>query len=307
MQSKPTFLDAHTHLQFPPYDADRDAVIARARAAGVKMILVGTQFSTSLAGVKLAARYPGEMWAAVGFHPAHATDSGWYHDKNEQPIAQREIFNAEAMRELALKPEVVAIGECGLDYYRMPGVASDKRQETGDMEQAISDTGQETRDMEQATRYKEEQKKLFAAQIQIAREVKKPLMIHCRNAFPDLISMLSDSRSALRASRCLGLIHFFTGTPDDARALLDLGYSFTFGGVITFSRDYDEVIKTIPVDRILSETDAPYVAPAPYRGKRNEPAYVVEVVKKLAESKNISVEQMADQIWANARRIFALK
>ncbi len=103
-----------------------------------------------------------------------------------------------------------------------------------------------------------------------------------------------------------GIIHFFSGTPDDAKKLLDLGFSFTFGGVITFTHDYDAVIKMLPIDRILSETDAPYVTPVPYRGKRNEPAYVIEVVKKLAELRGVSEHDMAAQTIANAERIFKI-
>ncbi len=141
-------------------------------------------------------------------------------------------------------------------------------------------------------------------QIELAREVQKPLMIHCRDAFKDLIDVLVACPVSHVSNP--GIIHFFTGTPDDARKLLDLGFSFTFGGVITFARDYDEAIKFIPLDRILSETDAPYVAPVPYRGKRNEPAYVVEVVKKLAELKGILVEEMAGHIFQNAQRIFQI-
>lgn len=269
------FIDAHTHLQFPPYDADRDAVLERAKAAGVKMITVGTQYSTSKRGVELAEKHPGDIWAAIGFHPAHA-NAKWFHDKNEQHSSVREIFDYLEFEQLAKHPSVVAIGECGLDYFRI-----DKNDE-------------ETRTSQRA---------VFLSQIKLAHEAGKPLMIHCREAFGDLIDMLKTNSSKLQAG---GAIHFFTGTVDDARQLLDLGFSFTFGGVITFSRDYDDVIKLIPLNRILSETDAPYVSPEPYRGKRNEPAYVVEVVKKLAELKGIPVEKMAERIWENARRIFKM-
>jgi TatD DNase family protein len=127
-------------------------------------------------------------------------------------------------------------------------------------------------------------------------------MIHCRNAFGDLIQLLKDNASLINGIP--GVIHFFTGTIDDAKVLLDLGFAFTFGGVVTFARNYDEAIKLIPADKILSETDAPYVSPAPYRGKRNEPAYVSEVVKKLAELKGIATEEMKVRIWENAQRIF---
>lgn len=278
----PPFFDAHTHLQFLPFDADRDAVIGRARDAGVRMVLVGTQLSTSEGGLALAGRYPGEMWAAVGFHPAHASEYARHHDENEQPTAEREEFDIERLRGLAADARVVAIGECGLDYYRMPP------------------------DEREAARNKELQRSVFHEQVLLAAEVKKPLMVHCRSAFTDVISVLHDAHYPVSCARSPGIIHFFTGTPDDARAFLDIGFSFTFGGVVTFARAYDEAIRMIPQDRILSETDAPYVAPAPNRGKRNEPAYVVETVKKLAELKGLSVERMAEQINENARTVFGI-
>ena len=272
-----SYFDAHTHAQFLGYGSDRDEMLARAKAAGIKMITVGTQYSTSLAGVKLAEEHPGEIWATVGYHPAHANVE-WHHDKNEQEESAPEVFDYTKFKKLAEHPAVVAIGECGLDYFR------------------IKEDDQETR---------ARQKAVFLEQIKLAHEVGKPLMIHCRAAFDDLITILKSEDGNLKTG-APGAIHFFTGTPEDARKLLDLGFSFTFGGVITFSRDYNEVIKMIPLDRILSETDAPYVSPAPYRGKRNEPAYVVEVVKKLAELKGISTEEMAGQIFKNVKSIFRL-
>ncbi len=246
----------------------------RAELAGVKMIAVGTQVSTSRAAIQFAEAYKGSVWAAVGFHPAHLSFN-WHHDLNEQTESHPERFDINALRELAEHPEVVAIGECGLDYFRL-GPDDD-----------------ETRNR---------QKDAFVAQIDLAYELKKPLMIHCRAAFPDLIAMLRANSAKLRP----GVIHFFTGTTEDAKQLLELGFSFTFGGVITFARDYDAAIQTIPIDRLLSETDAPYVSPAPYRGKRNEPAYVVETVKKLAELKGIWPEKMAEHIFENAKRIFGI-
>ncbi|MDO8504404.1 MAG: TatD family hydrolase, partial [Candidatus Liptonbacteria bacterium] len=169
----------------------------------------------------------------------------------------------------------VAIGECGLDYYRL------------EPDDHIS---------------KERQKKAFMEQVYLAKDLEKPLMIHCRNAFGDLIDILDANRDALLEFP--GVIHFFSGGMEEAQALLDMGFSFTFGGVVTFARDYDEVIKFLPLGNILSETDAPYVAPAPYRGKRNEPAYVVETVKKLAELKGIKIEEMAEQINKNVSSVF---
>lgn len=275
--------DAHTHLQFLPFDKDRDAVIARAQAGKVKIILVGTQNTTSKAGVALAERYPDDMWAAVGFHPSHASGIGWYHDKNEQLDPHREIFDIELIKDMARHPQVVAIGECGFDYFRLPG------------------------DPDQIPEIQAAQRSVFSAQTQLSLEIKKPLMIHCRsgkghNAFHDTAEIVRSAGSELPPS----VIHFFTGTLDDAKLLLDLGCSFTFGGVITFSHDYDEVIKAIPIENILSETDAPYLAPAEYRGQRNEPAYVIKTVAKLAELKGVSTEEMTRHIWQNAQRIFSI-
>jgi TatD DNase family protein len=286
------FFDAHTHVQFSAYDADRDAVVQRAKDAGVRFVNIGTQKDTSRRAVELAERNEG-VFAVVGLHPVHTSRS--FHDVDELGgdetakgfTSRGEIFDKAYYRELALHPKTLAIGECGLDYFHFN-----------------EDESRETQ--------VQKQKDAFLAQIMLAAEVKKPLMIHCREAFPDLISILR-SELAIRNSKNPGIIHFFTGTVAEAQELLDLGFSFTFGGAITFpprkgksAGDYDEVIHLIPADRILSETDAPYVAPAAYRGNRNEPAYIIEVVKKLAELKNVSVGEMASQIRDNAKKVFGI-
>ncbi len=270
------YIDAHTHIHFRAYEADVDAVLERAKAAGVRMITVGTQSSTSKTAVEFARSNPGWVWAAAGFHPGHFA-SEWHHDKNEQAETEREVFDLAKLREIASAPEVVAIGECGLDYFRIP-------------------------EEDAATR--KMQKEGFIAQLHLSRDLKKPLMIHCRAAFPDLIDILEHHKSSLNSPA--GAIHFFSGNLDEAKKLLDLGFVFTFGGVVTFSRDYDEVIKFLPVENILPETDAPYVAPNPYRGKRNEPAYVVETIKKLAELKGLSSEEFGKISFETATRIFGL-
>lgn len=277
-----SYLDAHTHVQFPIYDADRDAVLARAREAGVRMVNVGTTRKTSEAAVALAHAYPDLCYAAVGVHPSHAVASD-YIDPNERAAEGGEIFDVKFYGNIAGEKSVVAIGECGLDYYRVNDEAT-----------------------------KQKQRDLFLAHIKFSKEVGKPLMMHCREtpspsrgraAFPDLIQSLVTSYQLLSPENP-GIIHFFAGTLEEAQDLLALGFSFTFGGVITFTHDYDDIVRAIPSTRILSETDAPYVTPAPYRGKRNEPSYVVEVVRKLAELKGVPVKKMAEIINENARRIF---
>jgi TatD DNase family protein len=289
-----SFLDAHTHVQFAAYDIDRDEVISRAQKSGVRFINVGTQRDTSRNAVMMAEKYSEGVYAAIGLHPIHTGKA--FHDADElgggdaakEFVSRGEIFDHDYYYELGKNSKTVAIGECGLDYYRR------------DKEQEISDKEKTT------------QKNVFLEQIELAHEVKKPLMIHCRDAFTDLIALLND-RPEIRGSSNPGVIHFFSGTPDDAKKLLELGFSFTFGGVITFPPrkgkavgDYDETVKMIPLERILSETDAPYCTPVPYRDKRNEPAYVIHVVKRLAELKNISTEEMAETIARNAKRIFGI-
>lgn len=282
----PSLFDVHTHTQFAAYADDKDAVIRRALDAGVWMVNVGTQQDTSVAAVETAHQYPEGVYAAVGLHPVHTTKS--YHDAQELGVSDKqqdtgdkgftsrgEEFDFEYYKKLAQDPKVVAIGECGFDCYRI--------------------TNQESR---------VKQERAFRAQIELAKEVQKPLMVHCRNAFSDLIDALYAKRSTLNAYP--GVIHFFAGTKNDAKTLLDLGFSFSFGGVITFARDYDEVVRYIPIERIVLETDAPYITPAPYRGKRNEPTYIAETAKKLAELKKLSFEETAHMTTQNARRIFAI-
>ena len=272
--------DCHCHVQFPAYDSDRDAVISRAREAGVRMIAVGTQAATSEAGIELSKKHPNDMWAAVGFHPGHLAEQ-WHHDKKEQHHAEREVFDKAYFLKLAKEPEVVAIGECGLDYYR--GATPSE---------------------------KEEQKKVFLAQAEIAESVGKALMIHCRpskgtdDAYEDLLRELTINNKQFTIPK---ILHFYVGSAAMTKKFVEAGFHFTFGGVVTFARDYDEIIKMIPSERLLLETDAPYVAPEKYRGKKNEPAYISETARTIAELKGVSYEEFAGQSSANARRVFGIK
>lgn len=250
-------IDAHAHLNFPDYDADREAVLTRAAEAGIGLINVGTGLETSRQVVDLAQGRE-NTWATIGLHPTDAAETG----ESGEALAE--------LRRLAQEPKVVAIGECGLDYFRADPSTAAKQQE------------------------------MFVRQIEIANEAGKPLMLHIRNAYQDAYEILKTH------AKVKGDTHFFAGTWDEAKLFLDLGFTLSFTGVITFARSYDEVIKNAPLDMILAETDCPYVAPIPHRGKRNEPAYVQEVVKKLAEIKGLSDEAVAAATLANTKRVFGL-
>lgn len=279
------FIDAHTHLQFAAFSNDYREVAGRAMDQGIGFINVGTQKDTSRRAIEIAHEFEDfPVFATVGLHPIHTEKS--FHDKEEIGEGDKgftsrgEDFNRENYRKLALDPKVLAIGECGLDYFRLSsGDESIKRQ-----------------------------KNTFLAQLDLAKEVGKPLMLHCRpsrnsmDAYKDIYELIAPEIDSLS-----GVInHFFVGDVEMAKKFLKLGVYFTFGGVITFARDYDEVIDMIPLDRILLETDAPYIAPVPYRGRRNEPAYVIEVYKKMADLKGVSLEKLSKKIIDNAKEVFEI-
>ncbi len=256
-------IDVHCHLQFPAFDKDRDEIVQKSLKSGIGMINSGVDKKSSQKAVELAQKYKEGIYAAIGVHP---------HNVLTESFEDYEFF-----KKLAKDSKVVAIGECGLDYFRIKNNESE---------------------------IKNLQKEIFIKHIQLAREINKPLMIHCRDAFDDLIDILDAKYKLLNTVP--GVIHFFTGAFDDAKKLLEMGFYFTFGGLITYNRSFDEIIKYIPLERILSETDAPYVAPEPYRGKRNEPNYIIETVKKMAEIKNLSFEEVCKIIYKNSKKVFQI-
>ncbi|PIR44428.1 MAG: hypothetical protein COV10_04800 [Candidatus Vogelbacteria bacterium CG10_big_fil_rev_8_21_14_0_10_51_16] len=297
----PKFIDIHTHSQFVAFDEDREVVMRRAEEAEVGQIVVGTQKDTSQAAVALANAYS-DTWATIGLHPIHTACS--HHDTAElgggeaaKAFASRgEVFDYAYYKALALDPKVVGIGECGLDYYRQTTISADNRTRIG---------------MDSAWREeRERQMEAFEAQIALANEVGKPLMLHIRDGKTSKESTGEAYRDALatlkRTAKVAGNVHFFAGTTEIAKQFLDLGFTISFTGVITFTHDYDEVIRFIPLDMLQAETDSPYVAPMPHRGKRNEPAYVTEIVKRIAEIKGLHLEESRLALLHNARRVWRL-
>ncbi len=290
------YIDIHSHVNFVAFDADRDATIKRALDAGVAMINVGTQQDTSKKAVELAEQYERGVYAIVGLHPVHTSQS--FHDEKElgtggaEFTSRGELFEHANYLDLAKRPKVVGIGECGLDYYH----DTNPRMGTNDTNKI--------------------QEEAFRKQIELAIEVKKPLMLHLRNpstgsgqagsgrsAYNDAFSILN-SYFSIHTSAPRGNLHFFAGSVEEAKPFLELGFTFSFTGVVTFAKDYETIVKFLPLDRILSETDSPYVTPAPYRGKRNEPLYVREVVKAIARIRGEDEEKVRAQIIKNAEELF---
>jgi len=256
-----TLIDSHCHLDEARFASDRDAVVERARAAGVtRMITIGASgpFDANRAAVALAQQYPG-VWATVGVHP-HAASSV-------------SVAVIEQLAQLAGSPRVVAIGETGLDYYY----------------------DHSPRPLQQEA---------FRQHIALARRVHLPLSIHLRDAYTDALAILREER----ASEIGGVIHCFSGDRANARAFLDLDFDISFSGVITF-KNADElraVARTLPAERFMVETDAPFLAPVPHRGKRNEPAYVVHTAAAIAAARAQPLSDAAALAVANAERRFRL-
>ena len=249
-----TLIDTHAHLDSTDYNEDRAAVIARTFAAGIGVITVGVDLSSSEAALKLAQRHR-FIWAGVGVHP------------HEAKTFNNEVN--EALRKLASDPKVVAIGEIGLDYYR---------------------------DLSP----RKVQRDVLAEQIELANQVDLPVIIHNRESTKDMLAILR----AHRPRR--GVIHSFLGDLDLAREFMDLGLYLGIGGPLTFKKNdiLRDAVTRIPLERILLETDCPYLTPVPYRGKRNEPAYVCYVAEEIARLKGITSEQVARLTTENARGLF---
>jgi len=275
-------IDTHAHVNFSAYKDDADEVIKRSLAKEILLINVGSQYSTSVRAVEMAKKYPGQVWAIVGLHPIHLQKRDIkYLDPNELAAEQEikttgEDFDAKKYLELAKNSEVVAIGEVGLDYHHF---------EEGD-------------DVE---KLKNKQKEVFLQFIKLANEVKKPVMVHCWDAYDDLYEILSKNPVEKR-----GVIHSFVGSYKTAKKFVELGYKIGLNGIATYGISYDRLIKEIDLKDMVLETDCPYLTPNPKKGERNEPQFVEYVVQKIAEVKGISSEEVAKITTKTAKDLLKL-
>lgn len=253
------FVDSHTHIDAPRFDADREAVISAAVAGGVtRMIDPGVDLASSRAALALAKAHPGVVFAGVGVHPHDAT-----------------TFSDEVgvdIREMARSPEVVAIGEFGLDYFRMLS----------------------PRDV---------QREVFCAHLELARECNLPCIIHVRDSHDDVIELLRTYGQGLR-----GVFHCFSGDiPQAEECLAFEGFMISFAGPLTRQGNaLPEVARIVPLHRMLVETDSPYLVPQPLRARRNEPLFVKHIAEKLAEIRSMTLDEIARLTTANANRLFGL-
>jgi TatD DNase family protein len=255
----PDLFDTHAHLHFPGFDEDRDAVLARARAAGVRrMVTIGTDGETSRAALALAERHP-DVWATAGVHPHDAAES--------DEAAQGEVERIAAER------RVVAIGEVGLDFFRNLSPP-------------------------------ETQKRVLRRFLALARRLRKPVVLHCRDAHAEILALLGEERVADVG----GIMHCFSGDVAIARRCLDLGLLISLAGPVTYpnARALPDVARFVPGDRLVVETDCPFLPPQGYRGKRNEPAYLTITAARVAELRGEPLDDLAARTTANARRLFGV-
>jgi TatD DNase family protein len=276
-----SFFDVHAHLHDKAFDGDRESVIEQMASRAVGAITVGTGLHESRTAVALADKYP-HIFATVGQHPC---DNVF------------EEYDENAYKELASHEKVVAIGECGLDYHYIENFF-DK-----DMKDKPLVWG---RDKE-----KERQKELFQKQIELAVYLNKPLMLHGRpsknsmDAYEDMLDLLETAKKKY-GDTLRGNAHFFVGNIDIAERFLHVGFTVSFSGVVTFAKDYDDAVRFVPQHMIFGETDSPYATPAPFRGERNSPLFVQEVVARISVLRQEPFEELRLEMLASAKRVFGV-
>jgi len=262
------YCDTHAHIDFDNFDADRQEVINKAKDAGLGFIInIGIDIETSQKSVNLVDEYPGFIYAAVGVHPNYS--SNFSHEQ----VSKLEI--------LAEHAGVVAIGEVGLDFYRdyaTPG----------------------------------EQKKALSAQLELAERLVLPIVVHERASAHELAPLLTRWQSELPIESAIkdrpGVMHAYSGSLEFVPELLSAGFYFGIGGPVTYKNAAEkrELVRMLPIERILLETDCPFMPPQAHRGKRNEPAFIPLIAQKIAEIRDISVDELGEQLTSNARRLFQI-
>jgi len=279
----PIFFDTHAHLDYPDYADDFAEVIARAEAAGIsKMISIGTNLDSSERAIRLAEKFPA-IYAAVGWHPSDALKA---------PSDLR-----PALREMCRHPKVVAIGEIGLDYHRLPGM----NPESWSSRFSVPEDKLKLELQQEDARYKQRQADIFQQQLEVAAEAGLNCVIHQRDAFDDTLAQFKPFAGKVR-----GVFHCFGENAERMRRVLVIGSLVSFTGIVTFKNGQNvrDTVAATPLDKFMLETDCPYLAPVPYRGKRCEPAYVKEISGTVAQVKNCPLEELSAATCRTAVEFF---
>ncbi len=277
------YIDSHAHVNFKAFKDDADDVIKRSLEENTWMILVGSDYKTSKRALELANKYEKGVYAAIGLHPIHTHESKAEGDDYSFKT-HAEDFVYDIYEKLAKFQKVVAIGEIGLDYYHINN--------------------------NEAQLVKKKQKEIFLKQLELARRLNLPAIIHCRQAHDDTFTALKEFRKENRElfpqNASWGVMHCFSGNEDWAWKYFSLGLLISFTGLITFSKEWDALVRKLPLDKFIIETDCPYMTPEPFRGRRNKPALVKYVAKRIAEIKNLTTERVGEITTRNARELFKI-
>jgi TatD DNase family protein len=283
----PMLIDTHAHLDFPDFTNDLEDVLGRAAEADVRRVItIGTSIESSRRAIELAEKYP-SVYATIGVHPSHAEE------------AEDDVITP--LRELAKNPRVVAIGETGLDYHRLPSEAVAKEEQVQVMTALRTETDEEIEAQIRDGAYKSKQASLFQQQLDLAVELGLNVVIHQRDAWEDTLEVLRPYASKLRS-----VFHCFGGTLEQANEVLNLDHLVSFTGIVTFKNGnaVRQVAAEIPLWKFMVETDCPYLAPAPFRGKRCEPAYTRIVAETIAAARRISLDEISEATTETAEKFF---
>ena len=279
-------IDTHAHLDYPAFEADLEGVIARAGEAGVtRIISIGTGIESSRRAVALTERFP-NLYAVIGIHPTNVIEEG--------------LDFLPALRELALHPKVVAIGETGIDYHHVPEELQPPKVASVDSALLAQSSGDQERLIAEGA-WKASQADAFRMQLDLAVELGLNVVIHQRSSWSDTLEVLRDYTGKVR-----GVFHCFGGTPEEAAEVVSLGHLVSFTGIITFknAEQVRETAAAVASDGYMVETDCPYLAPVPHRGKRAEPAHTRLVAETVAKVRGISLEEVAVQTTRTAEGFF---
>ena len=280
-------IETHAHLDYPDFAADFDDVLRRANEAGVaRIITIGTSIESSRRAVELAEQHS-SIYAVIGVHPTSA-------DKAEDDAIT-------PLRELAKSPRVVGIGETGLDYHHLPSIEAGKQKNVQVFNALQSETEEQIEARIEDGAYKSKQAELFEEQLDLAVELGLNVVIHQRDAWDDTLEIMAPYSDKLR-----GVFHCFGGTLDQAKDVINLNHLVSFTGIVTFKNGASvrAVAAELPLDTFMVETDCPYLAPVPFRGKRCEPAHTRLVAESIATARDISFEEIARATTATAERFF---
>jgi TatD DNase family protein len=280
-------IDTHAHLDFPDFATDLEDVLRRANDAGVtRIITIGTSLESSRRAIELAEKYPA-VFAAIGVHPTSV-------EEGEDDVIT-------PLRELAKNPRVVAIGETGLDYHRLPSEQVAKEEQVQVMSALRTETDEEIEAQIRDGAFKSKQASLFQQQLDLAAELGLNVVIHQRDAWEDTLKIMAPYAGKVR-----GVFHCFGGSLDQANEVLNLDHLVSFTGIVTFKNGaaVREVAAQIPLWKFMVETDCPYLAPAPFRGKRSEPAHTRIVAEAIAAARKISLDELAEATTETAEKFF---